>query len=56
VTLAVGTYMAQWYSVNTRETADTGKVTFERSTTISFNAPFEAAGPVVLYLNRKKKY
>jgi hypothetical protein len=50
VTLEAGTYAVQWYSVNSRETKDAGKVTVESSTTISFSAPFEAADPAVLYL------
>ena len=50
VTLAAGAYTPEWYSVNSRETAGAGKVTVEGSTTISFSAPFEAAGPAVLYL------
>lgn len=52
VTLAAGTYSAQWYSVKTREMADSGKATLEKATTISFRTPFEAAGPVVLYLKK----
>ncbi len=50
VTLAAGTYAVQWYSVNSRETVGAGTVTVESPTTTSFSAPFEAAGPAVLYL------
>src|SRR5262245_1826188 len=50
VTLAAGTYTGQWYSVDRRETVPAGEVTVESSTTVSFTAPFEAAGPALLYL------
>jgi hypothetical protein len=52
VTLAAGTYTAQWYSVNSREAVGAGNVTVESSTTISFSAPFAAAGPAILYLKK----
>lgn len=52
VTLAAGTYTVQWYSVNSRETVGADKVTVESATTIGFRAPFEAAGPAVLYLKK----
>ncbi|HEV8339393.1 MAG TPA: hypothetical protein VGR25_07020 [bacterium] len=55
VTLAAGTYTAQWYSVNNRETVGADTVTVESSTTISFSAPFEAAGPAVLHLKKKAR-
>jgi len=55
LTLAAGTYAVQWYSVNSRETVGAGKVTVESSTTISFSAPFEAAGPAVLYLKKVER-
>jgi len=55
VTLAAGTYTVQWYSVNSRETVEADKVTVESSTTISFSAPFEAAGPAVLYLKKVER-
>jgi hypothetical protein len=52
VTLAAGTYVVEWYSVNSRETIEAGSATVEGSTTVSFSAPFEAAGPAVLYLKK----
>jgi hypothetical protein len=52
VTLAVGTYAVQWYSVNSREAVEAGTVAVETSAAISFSAPFEAAGPAVLYLKK----
>lgn len=55
VTLIAGTYTVQWYSVNSRETVEADKVTVESSATISFSAPFEAAGPAVLYLKKVER-
>jgi hypothetical protein len=52
VELAAGSYTVQWYSVNSRETVDAGKVTVKGPTSVSFSAPFEAAGPAVLYLKK----
>lgn len=52
VTLAAGTYSAEWFSVNSRETVEADRVAVESATTIGFSAPFEAAGPAVLYLKR----
>jgi hypothetical protein len=52
VELATGTYTVQWYSVNSRETKDAGKVTAESPTPVSFSVPFETAGPAVLYLKQ----
>lgn len=51
-TLDAGTYAAEWFGVDIRETVGAGEVTVESSTPISFSAPFEAAGPAVLYLKR----
>lgn len=39
-------------SVNSREMVDAAKVTTESSNSVSFRAPFEAAGPAVLYLKK----
>lgn len=52
VRLATGTYMVEWYSVNSRETHHADQVTVESPIAMSFSAPFEAAGPVVLYLKK----
>lgn len=52
VSLNIGTYMVEWFSVNSRKTRGADKITVERSGTISLNAPFEAAGPVILYLKK----
>jgi hypothetical protein len=52
VTLVAGTYLVEWFSVNSRETADAGKVTIESPNSVSFSAPFEAVSPTVLYLKK----
>lgn len=50
--LVAGTYSVEWYSVNSRETADAGKVTIEGSNPVPFSPPFEEASPAVLYLKK----
>jgi Family of unknown function (DUF6298) len=50
VTLAAGTYRAQWYSVDSRTTVGAPNVTVDSPATISFSAPSKAAGPAVLHL------
>jgi hypothetical protein len=50
--LAAGSYSVEWYNVSNRETAGAGAVTVESPGAVSFSAPFEAAGPAVLYLRR----
>jgi hypothetical protein len=52
VMLAAGSYAVEWYSVSSRETVGADKVTVDSSTTVSFGAPFEEAGPAVLYLKK----
>lgn len=52
MTLAAGSYTVEWYSVDSRTTAAAAGVTVGISTASSFGAPFEAAGPAVLYLKR----
>ena len=52
VSLTAGSYVVEWFSINRRETASTQDVIVESSSKISFTAPFEAAGPVVLYLKK----
>ncbi len=48
--LAAGAYTVEWYSVDSRESVAADMVTVEQATTISLRAPFEAAGPAVVYL------
>jgi hypothetical protein len=50
VELTAGVYLAEWYSVNRRQTAGAGEVTVEGDGSIIFTSPFGAAGPSVLYL------
>ncbi len=52
VTLDPGTYAVTWFSVEARETVETGEATVEDSTAVSFSAPFEAGGPAALYLKK----
>ena len=52
VTLATGTYSVEWFSINSRETEEAGKVTVESDGSTSFTAPFVPSGPAVLYLKR----
>ena len=52
LTLAAGTYTVEWFSVGDRKSVEAGTVSVESSTPIRFSAPFEAAGPAVLYLKQ----
>ena len=52
VTLGPGTYKAEWFSVNRRETESASQVAVKSGQSRSFTAPFSEAGPVVLYLKR----
>jgi hypothetical protein len=52
VTLGGGTYMVEWFSVNHRETKESGELTVEGEGSTNFTAPFAEAGPAVLYLKR----
>ena len=50
VQLEPGTYSAEWFSIEGRQTIPGAATTVERPTAISFSAPTEASGPTVLYL------
>ncbi|MGE5221527.1 MAG: hypothetical protein ACM3PY_03760 [Omnitrophica WOR_2 bacterium] len=52
VKLAAGSYTTEWYSLNSRETADAQAVSIESPVRLNFTAPFEGAGPAVLYLKK----
>jgi hypothetical protein len=52
VKLEPGNYMAEWFSVNRRETKDAGRVTVDGVDDPSFMAPFAEVSPAVLYLKR----
>ena len=52
VTLAAGRYVAEWYSVTTRDTRPTGALAARDGQTISFTDPFPGSEPSVLFLKR----
>jgi hypothetical protein len=52
--LEAGIYTVEWFSVNSRKTEDSGKVTVEGNGSKSFTAPFAELGPAVLYLKQVK--
>lgn len=50
--LEPGSYTAEWFSVNNRETRSATGVTIDNVGDTSFMTPFEESGPAVLYLKR----
>jgi hypothetical protein len=52
VLLEPGTYSAEWFSIEGRQTIPTEATTVDRPIGTSFEAPPEAAGPVVLHLKK----
>jgi hypothetical protein len=52
VMLEPGTYSAEWFSIEGRQTVPGEETTVERSMGTSFSAPSEASGPSVLYLKK----
>lgn len=52
VTLTTGTYAAEWFNVNLRETTSAEEVRVQNDGEVRFMAPFSEAGPAVLYLKR----
>ena len=52
VTLEPGTYAVKWFSVEARETVETGETTVESATAVNFSPPFEPDGPAALYLKK----
>ena len=50
-----GTYMVEWFSLNSRETKSAGNVTVESNGNMSFTPPFPDAGPAVLYLKQVER-
>jgi hypothetical protein len=52
VRLEPGTYTAEWFSIQDRQTIPAEATTLERSAAIGFSAPSELSGPTVLYLKR----
>jgi hypothetical protein len=52
VRLEPGTYAAEWFSIQGRQTVPGATTTVERCEAVSFSAPSEASGPTVLYLEK----
>ena len=52
VTLEPGTYSAEWFSIEDRETIQGEETTVESPTDTSFSAPSGTSGPTVLYLKK----
>jgi hypothetical protein len=52
VTLTEGTYAAEWFNLNLRETTSAEEVKVQNDGEVRFMAPFAEPGPAVLYLKR----
>jgi hypothetical protein len=52
VRLAAGTYTAEWFGVEGRQTVLGDRRTVERPMSVSFGPPSQSSGPIVLYLKR----
>ena len=52
--LEPGTYLVEWFSVNSRETKSDGEITMDRAGDSRLLPPFEKAGPSLIYLKRKQ--
>jgi hypothetical protein len=52
VTLEPGNYSAEWFSIASRQTVPGQDRTVRSATGMSFSAPSQASGPVVLYLHK----
>ena len=50
--LEPGTYSAEWFSVQRRETFPAQARTVDSSTAAGFSPPAEAPGPAVVYLTK----
>ena len=55
VRLAAGTYTAEWFGVDSRQTIAAGEVTVEGDEDRGFTAPLAASEPAVLYLRRQAR-
>jgi hypothetical protein len=55
-TLKAGAYEVEWFSITNRETRRVDTVMVPSDGSVSFTAPFEQAGPAVLYLKRVKRH
>jgi len=52
VTLEPGTYSAEWFAIDGRDTVPAEAITVNHPMATSFGAPPEASGPTVLYLKK----
>ena len=52
VTLPVGRYSVEWFSIKQRETREVGNLTVQTARDSNFRTPFAYAGPAALYLKR----
>jgi hypothetical protein len=52
VTLEPGTYTAEWFTIQGRQTVPAAATTVDRPMATSFSPPPEASGPTVLYLKK----
>jgi hypothetical protein len=55
VLLEPGTYTAEWFSIQGRQTLPADTITVDRSTATSFSTPSEVSGPTVLYLKEEHR-
>lgn len=52
--LEPGTYLVEWFSINSRETKSDEEITVDRAEDSKFLPPFEQAGPSLVYLKRNE--
>jgi hypothetical protein len=52
VTLEPGTYTAEWFTIQGRQTVPAAATTVDRPMATSFSLPPEASGPTVLYVKK----
>jgi hypothetical protein len=55
VKLEPGTYTAEWFSIDGRETIEGQQTTVESPRSTTFSAPSDASGPTVLYLRNVER-
>jgi hypothetical protein len=47
-----GTYSAEWFGIDKRETVEGGETAIDSATGIALSAPASISGPVTLYLRK----
>jgi hypothetical protein len=55
VKLERGTYTAEWFGIDGRETIEGQQTTVESPKSTTFSAPSDASGPTVLYLRNVER-